>query len=200
MTAHLTSIIFDEKTKNNLLKSMAEHQDTAMALDMIDTFGDLGRDSIKLQNLQDGAYTLIIKMDLERSPAAQFTLMHAETHGVVRQTVIDITPVIETGILYHDDYLDASCGLLPGSSKAEQKEADAKIAALNNLRTAPLNNLLSPYIVNSDAFNSELLEVLDFATLCYVEDKILDDGHDPDMKSALNDPLNKNLPHSKLLH
>lgn len=200
MPALLTSIIFDEKTKDALMKSMAEHQDTAMALDMIDTFGNLGRDSIALQNLQDGDYTLIIKMDLERSPAAQFTLMHSETHGVVRQTVIDITPVIETGILYHDDYLDASCGLLPGSSKAEQKEADAKIDALNNLRTAPLDNLLSPYIVNNDAFNSELLEVLDFATLCYVEDKILDDGHDPEMKSALSDPLNKNLPHSKLLH
>lgn len=200
MPALLTSIIFDEKTKTALMKSMAAHQESEHAEEMIETFADLERDAIKMNHLPDGTYTLIIKMDLEKSTAAQLTLMEAETHGVIKQTVIDLTPVIETGILYHEDYLDASSGLLPGNSRAEQKEANAKIDEINGLRTAPLANIMAPYIVNNDAFNSELLEVFDFATLCYVEDKVLNDGHDLEVDSKLNDPLNKHLPHSKLLH
>ncbi len=200
MPALLTSIIFDEKTKDALMESMAAHQDAEHAQEMIEILADLRRDAVKMQHLPDGAYTLIIKMDLEKSTVAQLTLMESETHDVIKQTTFDLQPVIETSLLYLDDYADALSDSLADPSKAKQKEADARIDAIHNLRTAPLDTILSPYIVNNDAFNNELLEALDFATRCYIEDKILDDGHTPEVKSALSDPLNKNLSGSKLLN
>lgn len=222
MPALLTSIVFEEKTKDALLQSMAERQETEMALDTIDTFTHLGRDAIPLDHLADGDYILIVKMNLERSTAAQLTLMAAETRDVVRQTVLDLHPIIETAVLCHDDYLNAISDLEDKTAtKDEKRQAESRMTEIGQRRNSFLEGILAPYITNNDAFNNELLDVLDFATMWYIEDKILNDvenglaeepahantenrilndGYDPSHNDKLNHPLNRHLPHSKLLH
>ena len=215
MPALLTSIIFDEKTKDTLMQLMDARGESDIALDTIDAFAHLKRDAIPLRHLPDGIYTVIVSMDLEQDTVAEFTLVQPETLEIIRQETLDLLPVIETALLYQDEYADAASGTLPGCSKAEQKESAARMEEIHIMRAATLKDVLATYIADSDAFGSELLDVVDFATMCYVEDLIINGadlpiGNDqelgnnnaltPDVRAKLNHPLNKHLPPSTLLH
>ena len=163
MPALLTSIVFDEKTKNYLSACLRERPEDDFSALMIEDYADMD-DPFELNKLPDGDYTLLVGVNLERHTTATITLMHAETHGVTMQRHIDIAPVINSAIEHFEEYSAAS--------ESCDAEGDLPLMdAIDNKRMEPLKGILSPYI-DSEDFHGELLTVLDLVSSYHVEERM----------------------------
>lgn len=192
MAATLKSFILDESTRRYMEQAIELHQDPMVTADDLDYFCDLSDAEIKLAKLPDGDYGVIISADPENDTEAKVKLMNLADHQVIKESTINLSGIIETAILYSDDYAAANIA----------DDPDKELSALEKMRSQPFSNMLAPYLDNNINFNTEFLELLDLLTHFIVQDKLvtIEDEADADIQKRLNDPLIKFIPPSNQLH
>lgn len=203
-SARLTSIIFDQPTTDYLCGEIVAAQHEEEAFGMIDMYADLEDDAYKLKGLPKGSYTLIVGADLEHGDTtAKITLINGETRDIVHETTIDLSPIMQTALLYRDDFTEAmEKAIDPDATEEEMQETDKKVDALHMQRVGPLENALSPYIQGNKKFSLELLEVFDLLTNYYIVSTTLDatETMEQQITQHVNGWMIDNLPGYKLQH
>lgn len=200
-TARLTSIIFDQPTTDYLCGEIVAANHEEEVFEMIYLFADLAEDAYKLKGLPKGSYTLIIGADLEHGDTtAKLTLINGETRDIAHETTIDLSPIMETALLYRDDFTAAMDKAIDdNATEEEMQEADKKANAISLQRVGPLATVLAPYIEGDQAFQLELLEVLDLLTNYYLVEHMLDLTEELPAQPSSSQP-GMILPGNKLLH
>lgn len=191
MRALLTSIIFDEKTKNYLAECMRENPNDDFVPAMIAEYENM-EDPLTLHKLKGGDYTLLIGINLERHTTATLSLMDSQSHSVVMQSHIDIEPVILSAISHFEDYSAATEAFDP---EAENPLMDM----IDKTRIECLKGTLSPY-ADGEEFQSELLTVLDLVTSYHVQKRMMEMAMDALPEEERQDVTPLYIPGSKLLN
>lgn len=192
MAATLKAFILDEATRKYMDCAILLHEDPMVTAEELSFFCDLTEAEITLTNLPDGDYGLIISADIENDTQAQIKLVNLATNETIKESSVDLAPIMESAILYHEDYNQANIA----------KDPDEELKALESMRSQPLNTLMAPYIADNQNFNTELLELLDLLTQFTIQDKLIEIENSCDSvpDSPLEDPLNKFIPPSNMLH
>lgn len=200
-TARLTSIIFDQPTTDYLCGEIVAAQHEEEAFGMIDMYADLEEDAYKLKGLPKGSYTLIVGADLEHGDTtAKLTLINGETRDIVHEATVDLSPIMQTALLYRDDFTEAMDKAIdPDATEEEMQAADEKVNVISLQRVGPIETVLAPYIEGNQAFQLELLEVLDMLTNYYLVENMLDLTEEPLVHPATSQP-GMILPGNKILH
>ncbi|QQG37115.1 MAG: hypothetical protein HYS17_04960 [Micavibrio aeruginosavorus] len=198
MPALLRSFAFDEPTTAYLQKALEKRKEEAFGQMMFNAYQFEDEEAAPLQGLPDGDYTLLIGADLENDTTARLILMNAETQQVIKKVDFDLSPVIQSAILYRDEYSQAWG--FDSEDEGEQQTAEQNIEEIEKIRYACLTDILAPYAQSHPALQGELLEALDFLTGYYIEDRLTDLSPEAILQDRLNDPLNKFIPPSHTLH
>ncbi|MCM2344597.1 MAG: hypothetical protein NDJ24_08555 [Alphaproteobacteria bacterium] len=203
MPALLRSFAFDEPTTAYLQQALEKRGEQAFGQMMFNAYQFDDDEAAPLQGLPEGDYTLVIGADLANdNTTAHFTLINAETQEVVNQCDFELSPIIQSAILYRDEYTQATG--FDSEDEAEQEAAEQQIEAIERERCACLTGLLAPYNLAHPILQEDLLEALDFLTGYFIEDKLSDQSQeltqDAQLSDRLNDPLNKFIPPSHQLH
>lgn len=198
MSALLRSFAFDEPTTAYLQKALQKRKEEAFGQMMFNAYQFEDHEAAPLQGLPDGDYTLVIGADLENDTMAHLSLMNAETQEIVKKVEFDLNPIIQSAIMYSDEYSQAWG--FDSDDEDEQQAATQSIEEVEKIRYACLTDLLAPYVQTHPVLQGELLEALDFLTGYYIEDRLTDLSPETTLKDRLNDPLTKFIPPSHTLH
>lgn len=188
MTARLVAITFDTATEEYLKDVMSQDEAGLMALAEMSQFGNLDGLRVRLKNLPDADYLLLVGGNMKGETTASFKLVNSDTNEVVHSTTLELQPLIQSAIENGEEFEELSRLSLDHESDAEtQAAADEQSEKINIRRAAYLEGLLSPYLKGHQKFNLELLDTLDFLTYPSITGAV--SGFDPHNTDAVQTVL-----------